>query len=244
METIKNWALVILIIIVAVGGYQYAKVWNDAKEKIAAAEKQQADMQAEKAQLEDKVASLTAKQDELDKKIASQQTQIGQYESEIADIKEKLIAANKLTIAEVDEQSIADNFKKTYGLEDVKGIRLVKIPPAEGGFKITSLVLPIDYIKLAVTAKNSQRACEQQAELQDKIIGLNQEINQLTNEKLVLEQQKTQAYSEGYEKAFAMYLEVNKLYIDLLKAPPKVDLAPNWLQIAGGFLTGGLLCAL
>lgn len=244
MEMIKNIAIGMLAIVVVFGIYQYINVWKDAVEKIAVAEQKQQEMEAGKAKLEQDIADLTAKQGELDTQIEQQKNEITGYEAKIAKIQEDLAKANKGAIAEVNEQSIADNFKKTYALEKIKGIRVVKIPPEGGGFKIPSLVVPIDYVKLAVTAKNSQLACEKQAELKDKIIDLNNQINDLVNEKLILEQQKTQAYSEGYEKAFAMYLEVNKLYIDLLKAPPKVDLTPSWLQVAGGVLAGGLLCVL
>ncbi|MEP7766357.1 hypothetical protein, partial [Sanguibacter sp. 26GB23] len=61
---------------------------------------------------------------------------------------------------------------------------------------------------------------------------------------LKLEQEKSMAYSKGYESAFAMYLEVNKLYIDLLKSPPKVDLAPSWWQVTLGAIGGVLICTL
>jgi hypothetical protein len=78
--------------------------------------------------------------------------------------------------------------------------------------------------------------------LKDKINELNNVIKTLKDEKFTLEEQKSRAYAEGYEKAFALYIEINEQYIKLLQTPPKADLSFNWLGILGGVVTGGLAC--
>lgn len=244
MTSLKNGFILILLVIIASGGYQYYQSWQNAKQKIADAEQQKQTLLKANDALNQQVNELSAQQAELDKQIDEHADQVSNYKKQIADIQQQLEQTNLHTIAEVKEQKIADNFRQVFDLQTVKGIRVVKIPPEEGAFKITSLVVPIDYVKLAIKARNGEIACQKSAVLQDKIIQLNEQINLLTTEKLTLEKEKTEAYSKGYQQAFDMYLEINKLYVELLKTPPKVDLAPNWLQIAGGMLAGGVLCAL
>ena len=111
-------------------------------------------------------------------------------------------------------------------------------------WKITSLVMPIDYAKSVINAKDGLVACQAQSKLKDKNDGLNTEIKNLKDEKFVLEEQKSRAYAEGYEKAFTMYKEINGQFIELLRSPPKADLSINWLGILGGIVTGGLVCAI
>jgi hypothetical protein len=47
---------------------------------------------------------------------------------------------------------------------------------------------------------------------------------------------------QAYDEAYASFETMHKNYVELLKSPPKVDLAPKWLQIIGGMAVGGLLC--
>ena len=242
-DKLKNIIIIALSLILIIGGYFYYATWQDAKQKIAKAESQQAALIAEKGQLTERVAELSVQQQSLEKKIVGHEQSISTYQLEIKEIEDKLTQANKKTIAEYDDQSIAQGFKETYQLDE-KSIQIIQIPIAGSPWKERVMTLPIDYVKLTVTAYNSKVACQEQSELKTKIIDLNQRIDVLQAQNLKLEQEKSMAYSKGYESAFAMYLEVNKLYIDLLKSPPKVDLAPSWWQVTLGAIGGVLICTL
>lgn len=240
---IKNSVIGVLFLVVSIGAYQYFNLWNDAKAKIEAAETKQTEVEQANVKLEKDVADLTKLQTKLDTQMKSKQSEITQHEATIKKLQDDLEIAKKATIVEIDEQAIANEFKKIYGVEDVALIRLIKVPMSNG-WPVKSLVIPIDYIKRTITAKKSEITCKAQFGLQRKITTLHEKINSLQMEKFELEKEKTQAYANGYKEAFNMYIETNKLYLELLKAPPKIDFTPNWLQVGLGVLTGGLICGL
>jgi hypothetical protein len=242
-DKLKNILIMVLSLIIIIGGYFYYTTWHNAKQKIAKAQSQQAALIGEKGQLTERVAALSAKQQSLEQEIVGHTQSINAYQLEIKGIQDKLEQANKKTIAEYDDQSIAQSFKETYQLDE-KSIQIIQIPIAGSPWKERVMTLPIDYVKLTVTAHDSKVACQQQSEFKTKIIDLNHQIDALQAQNLKLEKDKSMAYSQGYEQAFTMYIEVNKLYIDLLKSPPKVDLAPSWLQVTLGAIGGALICTL
>lgn len=244
MNSIKDIAFGILILMAVVLGYQYWAVWKDALEKAEAAEVQQKQMEQENVVLQNKVANLTDQQTQLSSQVQEKEQTIKDYEAKIAAIEKELQVTKKQTIVEIDEQIIANDFKKAFNLEAIPTIRVINAPMPGDGWKITSLVMPIEYAKLATNAQSSLVACQAQTELKDKINSLNTIIKDLKDQTLVLEEQKSRAYAEGYEKAFTLYKEVNEQYIDLLRTPPKADLSINWLGILGGIATGGLLCVI
>lgn len=244
MNSIKDIVFGILILMIVVLGYQYWAVWKDALEKAEAAEVQQQKMVQENVVLQDTVAKLTEQQSQLSSQVEEKEQTIKDYEAKIAKIEEELIVTKKQTIIETDEQIIANDFKKAFNLEKISTIRVINAPPPGDGWRITSLVMPIEYAKLATNAKTGLVACQAQTELKDKINNLNRVIKDLKDQTLVLEEQKARAYEEGYDKAFSLYKEVNEQYIDLLRTPPKADLSINWLGILGGIATGGLLCVI
>ena len=242
MSSIKDIVFGILILAVVVGGYQYWTVWKDALEKAKAAEVQQQEMERDNRDLEKTVKELSQQQEKLSDQVLEKEKEILGYEEKIASVENELQVTKKNTIVEIDEQKIAQDFKKAYNLEAIPTIRVINAPMPGDSWKIQSLVMPIDYVKLIINAQNSLVACQAQTELKDKINELNNVIKTLKDEKFTLEEQKSRAFAEGYEKAFAMYIEINEQYIKLLQTPPKADLSFNWLGILGGVVTGGLAC--
>ena len=245
-ETLKNTLFILGIVIAASLGYRYYEAYNDAAAKIDEAEAQETQMRADNQKLQQKVSELNAKQQALEQQIAGKEKEIQDHLATIDKISEQLKAANFQTIAETSEQAIADNFKKTYHeLKDMSNVKVIKVPVAPNApWKESVLQIPIDYVKLTITAKNTKDACLKQSALKDEVIGLNNSIRDLQNQNLSLEKEKSAAFQKGYDKAFAMYLDVNEKYIELLKVPPKIDFAPSWLEIAGGLAGGVALCAL
>ena len=245
-EYLKNTVLVLGIIIVASLAYRYYDAYKDAAEKIATAESQEAQMRADNEKLQQKISDLDAKQKVLEQQITVKEKEIDEHLATIDEIGKKLKEVNFKTIAQTSEQAIADDFKKTYHeLKDMSNVKVIKVPEAPNApWKESVLQIPIDYVKLTITAKNTKDACLKQSALKDQVIGLNNSIRDLQDQNLSLEKEKSAAYQQGYDKAFAMYLDANEKYIELLKVPPKIDFAPSWLEIAGGLAGGIALCAL
>jgi predicted nucleic acid-binding Zn-ribbon protein len=245
LETIKTVLMGVLVVALVAGGVSYYKAWHGAQDKINKAQEALEIAQTETLELKANVAALTEEQEKLDAEISDKKTQISQYNADIATLKDDLKVANQKIAVETDEQTIANDFKRAYELTD-RNVKIILLPETTSSgkiFKNKFLAMPIDVSKLMTQTKNNAVACGEEVVLKDQISALTADILTLTNEKLDLEREKTQAWSEGYYKAFSMYESINTSYINLLKAPPKVNLAPKWLQVLGGFASGLALCA-
>ena len=238
LDTIKTVVIGVLLLGLVAGGVSYYKAWHGAQDKINKA-------QTETVELKANVAALNKKQEKLDAEISDKKTEISQYNADIATLKGDLKVADQKIAVETDEQTIANDFKHAYELTD-KNVKTILLPETTSSGRIFHnkfLAMPIDVSKLMIQTKNNAVACDKEVVLKDQISALSASILTLTTQKLDLEREKAQAWSEGYDKAFSMYESINTSYIDLLKAPPKVNLAPKWLQILGGFASGAALCA-
>lgn len=242
----KNVALGALVLVVALFVWRYATAWSGADKKIADAEAKMRMAEAERDALQKKTDDLTKQQEAKDKEIQKAEAEIADKKTQIDELKRNLEVANQQLVVETADQEIADNYKKAFGLTD-RNVKIIsyKEPTASGRlFTNVFLAMPVDIAKLAVISKNNEAACKEEVGLREQISDLDNQVKDLTNQKLDLERQKTQAWSDGYQKAYQMYVDVNKLYVDLLHAPPKVNFAPRWMQLAGGLVAGAALCRL
>jgi len=245
LDTIKTVVIGVLLLGLVAGGVSYYKAWHGAQDKINKAQEALKKAQTETVELKANVAALNKKQEKLDAEISDKKTEISQYNADIATLKGDLKVADQKIAVETDEQTIANDFKHAYELTD-KNVKTILLPETTSSGRIFHnkfLAMPIDVSKLMIQTKNNAVACDKEVVLKDQISALSASILTLTTQKLDLEREKAQAWSEGYDKAFSMYESINTSYIDLLKAPPKVNLAPKWLQILGGFASGAALCA-
>ncbi|MBA6304207.1 hypothetical protein [Colwellia sp. MB02u-14] len=245
LDTIKTVVMGVLLLVLIVGGVSYYKAWHGAQDKINKAQEALDKAQTETVELKANVVVLTKEQEILAAEISDKKTEISQYVADIATLKDDLNVANQKIAVETDEQTIANDFKHAYELTD-KNVKIILLPETTSSGRIFHnkfLAMPIDVSKLMTQTKNNAVACDEEVVLKDQISALTASILTLTNEKLDLEREKAQAWSEGYYKAFSMYESINTSYINLLKAPPKVSLVPEWLQILGGFVSGVALCA-
>jgi hypothetical protein len=63
--------------------------------------------------------------------------------------------------------------------------------------------------------KNQRDRLKEAVTMQEQIIGLEKQI-------VVLEEEKSAAYKQGYDSAYVKYLDVNEKYLNLLNNPPSV----------------------
>lgn len=250
IDKIKNVAivaLVVLALVVAWGAWRYFSAWSGAEAKAAAAETAKKALEEERTKLLANVADLTAEQLKRDALIDGDKKKISDFEQQIVSLNQELVRANQTKLEETADQTIAKDFMTAFGLTEanVKVVRYTEVAPRSGRtFTNSFLAIPVDVAKLPTISKNTEVACKAEVGLRENIDALKDDINTLTLQKLDLERQKAQAWSEGYDKAYTMYVDINKLYVDLLKSPPKVDLGPRWLALVGGLLGGAALCKL
>ncbi len=245
-ETVISVVIFVLVVGIALLGWQYASFWKDAQEKIEQAQNERNELILNRAALESEVASLTNQQETLNREIEDRESRIAAFDEQIEQLNSELEIANFNALVQVSEQSIAEDFMAAYDLtsNNVKIVGVREVTPSGREVLNQFLQMPIDISKDMTVAKQTQVACAQEVELQENIRGLQGEIIDLTNETLRLEQEKTRAYNEGYEEAYGMYMEINDRYLDTLRNPPAPQLLPNWLQIAGGLVGGLAICGI
>ena len=255
LETIK-WALIAgLTLAVTLGVYQYFTVWGDAQEKLAEAERQKEQLVESRHQLNMKVAALELKETTLEAQIESQQKDIEDRETKIAELQLEFETRTFYTLKTVSEQAIAEEFKKAFELDDA-AIQVHQFPvvdPLNGkplktpqGNTVMEplLAVPVDYIKLSVIEKSKAATCAEQLTLQEQITGLERQNVELTREIADLRQEQAREFAKAYEEAYKSFQTIHQNYVALLNAPPKVDLAPRWVQLLGGFVGGLVICSI
>lgn len=243
ISSTKNIIIGILLLIVATVSWQYFNAWTDLKAKIKHAEDQMQQLETSNQNLQVEVSDLSSQQEELNKEILENKNKVQVFQDKIGSLNSELVIANKKVVSMSDDQAIADSFKEAFDLTDanVKVITYAEPTPSGRLFKNTFLAMPIDIAKLPITSKNTESACLAEVAYRKQIEGLQSAINKLTNDKLDLEREKAQAWSSGYDEAYGMYVEINGLYLELLRAPPKVEFGSSWMQIVGGLSACALL---
>ncbi len=254
-DSIKSIVLLVLVITAGVIAYQYFSVWSHLEEMLELANQQKATLVESRDELNIKVTNLEAKEQFLLTEISTKQTQIETHQKHIEKLDAQFKKATLGTLSLVDEQVIAEEFMAIYDYKD-SGIKVREFPivdPVTGqilknrqGKDVTEpyLTIPIDYIKETVLAKVEVKTCQEQKSLLVTISGLKQEKLQLFSEITQLKEEKARNFAQAYEEAYASFSTIHQNYVDLLNTPPKVDLAPKWLQLVGGLVGGVFLCSL
>jgi len=239
---IRNIVIGVLALVVAVGVYQYVNVWKDSAEKLKEANRQKEQLSESRKTLLEQVARLDSGQKELLQTITSKEAKIKEFDTQIAELKEKLVEANHIALVEISEQKIVEDFRRAYDQteKNVRGIVIEERTKSGRFFANSFIAIATDVAKLATMAKNSEESLTQQVELNDQIRTLNTEISTLKDRNTELEKEKSQHYLKAYDEAYESFQLIHSNYVALLKAPPKVefDLAPRWLQIVGGAVGG------
>lgn len=254
-EHLKTLVIVLALAVIGVGIYQYLHVWSDLEGKLAEANRLNKDLENSRAELNASVTNLDRQEQSLHKEIAAKDQSVAKLETDIKNLQEQFRLVRNATLGIIDEQKIAHSFKQKYGFQD-ESIKVRSFPiydPVSGDILLNQqgkpivepyLTVPIDYIKESNLAKDESTTCKEQQKLRENITTLEREKAQLVGTVAELKEEKAQAYLKAYEEAYSSFSTIHKNYVDLLNAPPKVEITPSWLQLMGGFLGGVIICKL
>lgn len=209
------------------------------KDEILRAQTEMRTLADERVQLQARVAALTAQQAELETKIQGLQTDVAAKEKHIAELevarKEAQLSVRRLQRpAEIEAK-----FKETF--PEVAGSKwgVSRIRDEENNVEIPYLMVPLVFSETFVIDHQNALSFRAQRDVYQQVAALQHEVIGLKDNVLALEKEKSAAFQQGYDKAFALYTDLNAKYVELLQKPPKVEFKPpNLLSSLGGALLG------
>lgn len=206
----------------------------DQKE-ILRAQTEMQQLKQERTDLLQKVANLTQQQQSLNAEIEAQNSLIKENQEKIAQL-EKERASNQLAVRKLrTEDQLENAFLQTYPqVANAANVGITQITDEKTHIKLPYLVVPAWFSETFVIEHQSNESRGKQIAEYQQNENLYGSVIDLKNKVLNLEEEKTNAYQNGYDKAYASYEDINQKYIDLLKTPPKVEFkAPNTWALLG-----------
>lgn len=205
------------------------------KKEILRAENELKELRQDREALQAKVAELSEKQKQLNSQIESQTTEIAGNKATIARLKDEQAAqqlnVRMLNTSDAQLQSFLKAFPEVAKAKNVGVTKMVV--NEELKLTVDYLALPLTFSETFVIEHEAKQKLEAQLEKYKQNEALYGSVIELKDQVLQLEEAKSSAYQEGYDKAFGLYEDVNQKYVALLEKPPKVEFkAPNtWLML-------------
>ncbi len=127
------------------------------------------------------------------------------------------------------KQDLERDFIKTYP-EVAYSMRIIEID--EDGLPLEYLSVPLWFTEAFIIDHQNAASYEEQRDKLLEVDTLRTKVSALQDSVLLLEEEKSAAYKQGYDEAYARYEALNKDYLDCLEKPP---------QVKFGFPKAGLL---
>jgi hypothetical protein len=136
------------------------------------------------------------------------------------------------------KEALLDTLRGTFP-EVRNTLRLSEVYDKENDVFLEYLMTPLwFYETFVIDHKNSENYKQQRNKLL-VVDSLQTHISTLKDSVFHLEQEKSRAYKNGYDEAYAKYDTLNHKYIDLLQKPPQVNIGlPTWGTILGSAAVG------
>lgn len=149
----------------------------------------------------------------------------------------------QLTVRSIQKkEDLQEKFAETFPevAQSDWGVR--EVFNEEQGIGIEYVFIPLWFAETFILDNQNAISFEQQRDLLVSVDSLQQETVSLKDSLFVLEQQKAEAYKNGYTDAFGKYEALNEDYIRVLQKPPKIEWGlPQWGMVAAGVGAGVLL---
>lgn len=240
--TLVTYAIIGLLLMFA--GQNLLHQLGAYKERIKAAETERKALVVDRDRLRQKVEELGAAQTRLQGEIQTKETALTTLRHEVTDLKSKLQdERSEIVRIQSDDDSMV-RFAAEFP-QFSEGMRLVerqveskKVPGRK--VPVNYIMLPVGFVDHFIDLKKTARGVEQQNFRLERMDALNVEVKEQQAQILRLEQEKTAAYHEGYEHAFAKYMELSERYIALMKEK-RYSVGTSLYQSIGAFIGGAAL---
>ena len=109
----------------------------------------------------------------------------------------------------------------------------------KGNLQVEYLLIPLWFSETFIIEHQNAENYRKQRDKLQHVDSLQQSVAVLKDSVLALEQEKSRAYKNGYDDAYAKYETLNEKYIELLKKPPSVEVGlPAWWTVLGSAAVG------
>ncbi len=200
-----------------------------------------ADLTEDKENLQLKVTELDELQERLYVTIDNKNNEIIKNQLAIEKLEEERarqqVEVRQLNTEEALEGSFAKAFPQVIKAKNF-GITNIAIND-EKTLKLPYYVIPAWFTETFIIEHNNMLKYKEEIAEYKNNEALYGSVIELKDNVQKLEGEKSQAFEEGYEKAFEKYQDLNQEYIALLKKPPVVEIkAPSLWPILGAAILG------
>jgi len=204
------------------------------KDEILRAQNELHAVKQQRLELEKKVGVLSEQQAALKAEVQVKATEIAENKKMIARL-EQARENDQLKVRQLrTANDLERKFMETYpAVAKADNVGIAQLPNKKGTLTLDYMVVPAWFSETFIIEHEAKQVLEEelvQFRANEKLYG---NVIELSRRVLSLEEEKTAAYQQGYEVAYARYEDINERYIGLLKEPPKVEFkAPNkWVML-------------
>lgn len=239
---LKNFAIFAAVVaVVTMTALSFITAKYIDQEEILRVEMEMEELEERRNQLLADVATMTEEQAQLKSTIADQTRQIEQHKARIAELEQERLA-NRLRVRGLrTEDDLEKSFAETFpDVIHADNFGITEFATSQPGITLPYFVIPAWYAGTFIENAEEVAKYEQIVEEFKTEEALYGSIVDLHEEVLSLEEQKSAAWQEGYNDAYAKYEALNKDYLSLLREPPTVEFKPPSLWASVGGLVLGI----
>jgi len=235
----NNWLPIVAAILAVLYFNQYAATQN--LKKINEVELRSAQFEEENKQLKKEVADLEVKITDTETQVTKKESEIIELNQAIAEEKEQR-EDQKLTTRLIDnDDALLESFKQAYPeFSRANNFGIIHMYDDVNQVTVPYLSLPLYFADAFIVEHDLLESYKITEEKYGEVVTVYEEVNALKDKITLLERQKSEAWSEGYNNGYKLYTESQSELIACYKKP-RIKI-PSWLVVgataAGGFAAG------
>ncbi len=234
-------ALIVVSIIAGILAIVVTYLWagNINREEIHRAELEMQQLRASRDSIKAVVAFKDSLQSLMHAQLKELQVQTDLLRNQVEQL-EKARAREQLTVRSIRKKGeLQKKFLNTFPELAHSDWGVTEVLNKENGITIKYLLVPLWFSETFIIDHQNAILYKKQRDKLILVDSLQQQVSILKDSLLVLEQQKAEAYRNGYAAAFTKYEALNDKYIRVLRKPPKIEWGlPQWGVVAAGVAAG------
>lgn len=191
----------------------------------------------------DSIQTVVAFKDSLQTLMRSQlnrlESETDMLRNQVAQLEENR-AHEQLTVRSIrKKEDLQNKFIEAFPEMARSDWGVTEVMNEENGIMLEYMLIPLWFSETFIIDHQNSLSYQKQRDKLLAVDSLQQKVSALQDSLLTLEQQKAEAYKNGYTDAFAKYETLNEKYIQVLQKPPKIEWGlPQWGVVAAGIAAG------
>lgn len=193
------------------------------KEEILRVTKEREQLQQQRAELIALVAQKDSTKRVLEVKVIDLETEVAQGLAEVESLEgERQVA--QLNVRKLETTNDLENqLMETY--PQIKTSMRRTVVPVEGlsNVNLEYWSVPFRFAETFLIEHQNSESYKKQRDRLKEVVTMQDQIIDLEKKIVVLEEEKSAAYKQGYDSAYVKYQDINEKYLTLLNNPPSVE---------------------